>query len=202
MNKDMVKDKRFLVASIVSLVENQAYMDLNKLIREQVEADQTKAGLNNLCAALKEAIKELYFNTNVEYIVYCEEDWGGRDIFLSETFSMAYSARLEQIILSSSHRNILVSEADNSIITSVGDECFIFVLKSNCDITVKGDNCFVYVAGDNNTVNIVGNDSNVVFYGLNSALILRGNSRFRGLAGSEAALVNKQAIVKLESKNG
>lgn len=202
MNKNMVKDKRFLAASIVSLTENQEFISLNELIREQVEADQTKEGLNNLCVALREAIKELYSNTNIEDIMYCEEDWGGRDIFLSEAFSMAYSERPEQVIFSSSYKNILVSKADNSIITSVGDECLIFVLKSNCDITVKGDNCFVYVAGDNNTVNIVGNGSNVVFYGLNSALILRGNSRFRGLVGSEAALVNKQAIVKLENKNG
>lgn len=191
MNKNMVKDKRFLADSIVSLAENQEHMELNKFIREQVEADETKAGLNNLCDALKEAIKELYSDTNVEDIVYCEEDLDGSDMLLSETFSMAYSARRGQVILSSSHRNILVSEADDSVITSVGNECFVFVLKSNCDVTVKGDNCFIYIAGDNNAVNIVGDNTNVIFSGLNNALVIKGYSRFRGLTGRDMALVNR-----------
>lgn len=191
MNKNMVKDKQFLVDSIVSLAENKEYIELNKLIREQVEADQTKKGLNNLCAALGEAIKKLHSNTNVEDIVYCEEDWDGSDMLLSETFSMAYSARPGQVILSSSHRNILISDSDDSVITSVGNECFVFILKSDCDVTVKGNNCFVYIAGDNNAVNIVGDNTNVIFSGLNNALIIKGYSRFRGLAGRDMALVNR-----------
>lgn len=191
MNKDMLKDKRVLAASIVSLAENQEHMDLNKLIREQVEVDQTKEGLNNLCSALREAIKELHTNTNVEDVLYCEEDWDGRDMFLSETFSMAYSARRGQVILSSSHRNILISDSDDSVVTSVGNECFVFVLKSNCDVTVKGDNCFVYIAGDSNAVNIVGDNTNVIFSGLNNALVIKGYSRFRGLTGRDMALVNR-----------
>lgn len=187
----MVKDKQFLVDSIVSLAENKEYIELNKLIREQVEVDQTKDGLNNLCAALREAIKKLHSNTNIEDIVHCEEDWDDSDMLLSETFSMAYSAHCGQVILSSSHRNILISDSDDSVVTSVGNECFVFILKSNCDVTVKGNNCFVYIAGDNNAVNIVGDNTNVIFSGLNNALIIKGYSRFRGLAGRDMALVNR-----------
>ena len=191
MNKNMVKDKQFLADSIVSLAENQEFISLNRLVREQVETNQTKDGFSNLCAALREAIKKLHSNTNVEDVVYCEEDWDCSDMFLSETFSMTYSARRGQVILSSSHRNILISDSDDSVVTSVGNECFVFILKSDCDVTVKGDNCFVYVAGDNNAVNIVGDNTNVIFSGLNNALVIKGYSRFRGLAGRDMALVNR-----------
>lgn len=179
-------------ALITKLIENQNYMGLNEILREYIEENQTTDSLNGLSICLKNAIKALYPNTNVEDVYYCEDNWDGPDMFLSESFSMAYSARRGQVILSSSNKNVLVSESDNSTITSVGDGCFVFVLESDCTVTVKGDNCFVYVAGDNNLVNIVGNNSSVIFSGKDNTLIIKGNSKFKGLSGSDIIFINDE----------
>lgn len=179
-------------AFIAELIESQNYMGLNEILREYVEENQTTDSLNGLSICLKNAIKALYPNTNIENIYYCEDNLDGPDMFLSEPFSMAYSACRSQVILSSSRKSILVSESDNSTITSIGDDCLVFVLESDCSVTVKGDNCFVYVAGDNNLVNIIGNNSSVIFSGKDNTLIIKGNSKFKGLSGSDIIFINDE----------
>jgi hypothetical protein len=176
---------------VIKFVKLQDYMRLHGFLKLYVKQNQTTKCLDSLSTCLRNAIKELW-NNDTEDIVYCKKDWQGRDIFLSETFSMAYSARPREVILSSSFKNIIVSESDNSTITSVGEGCFIFVLESDCTVTVKGDNCFVYVAGDNNLVNIVGNNSKVIFSGKDNTLIIKGNSYFKGLSGSDIIFVNDE----------
>lgn len=178
-------------AFIAELIESQNYMGLNEILREYIEENQTADSLNGLSICLKNAIKALYQNTNVENVHYCEENWDGSDMFLSESFSMAYSARRRQVILSSSNKNVLISESDNSTITSVGDGCFLFVLESDCTITVKGDNCFVYIAGDHNLVTVIGHNSKIIFSGNDNTIIIKGNSKFKGLSGSHVAFVNE-----------
>ena len=180
MNKDIFLD----------LVKSQEYMNLDKLLKAYVKNNQTTESLNSLSICIRNAIKSLSFNTDVEDIEYCENNIDNRDIFLSEPFSMAYSLSRNQVILSSSYKNIVVSESDNSTITSIGEGCFVFVLESDCTVTVKGDNCFVYVAGDNNLVNIVGNNSKAIFSGVNNTLIIKGNSKFKGLSGSDVIFIN------------
>lgn len=177
---------------ITVTVEDQNHIGLNRILREYVEENQTTDRLNGLSVCLRNAIKALYPNTNVEDVYYCEDSWDGPDMFLFESFSMAYSASRSQVILSSSNKSVLVSESDNSTITSVGEGCFVFVLGSDCTVTVKGDNCFVYVAGDNNLVNIVGNNSSVIFSGKDNTLIIKGNSKFKGLSGSDIIFINDE----------
>lgn len=186
----MNKDEYSLEALIVGLVESQKYMNLDKLLKVYIKDNQTAEPLNSLSAYIRNAIKSLFFNTNIEDIEYCENDIDSHDIFLSEPFSMAYSSCPNQVILSSSYKNIIVSESDGSTITSVGEGCFIFVLESDCAVTVSGDNCFVYVAGDNNLVNIVGNNSKAIFSGVDNTLIIKGNSKFKGLSSSDVIFIN------------
>lgn len=181
-----------LESLIVDLIESQEYMKLNKFLKEYVKQNQTTERLESLSIYLRNSMKALYSNTNIEDIFYCEKEWDRSDMFLSESFSMAYSARFKHVILSFSFKNIIVSESDNSTITSVGEGCFIFVLESDCTVTVKGDNCFIYVAGDNNLVNIVGNNSKVIFSGKDNTLIIKGNSYFKGLSGSDIIFVNDE----------
>lgn len=178
-------------ALITELIENQNYMGLNEILREYIGENQTTDSLNGLSICLKNAIKALYSNTNVENIYYCEDNWDGPDMFLSESFSMAYSDRRGQVILSSSNKNVLVSESDNSTIISVGDDCFVFVLESDCNVTVNGDNCFVYIAGDHNLVTVIGHNSKIIFSGNDNTIIIKGNSKFKGLSGSDVVFINE-----------
>lgn len=197
MNKDIflelgykVEDEHSLEILILDLVKSQEYMKLDKLLKVYVKNNQTTESLNSLSACIRNVTKSLYSRIDIEDVFYCEKDWAGRDMLLSESFSIAYSARPKEVILSSSFKNIIVSESDDSTITSVGEGCFVFILESDCTVTVNGDNCFVYVAGDNNLVSIVGNNSKVIFSGVDNTLIIRGNSKFKGLSGSDVIFIN------------
>lgn len=185
-----VEDEHSLEMLIVDLVKSQKYMNLNKLLKAYVKNNQTTESLNSLSACIRNVSKSLYSRTDIEDVFYCEKDWAGRDMFLSESFSMAYSARPKEVILSSSFKNIIVSESDDSTITSIGEGCFVFVLESDCTVTVNGDNCFVYVAGDSNLVNIIGNNSKAIFSGVDNTLIIKGNSKFKGLSDSDVIFIN------------
>nr|DAD60369.1 MAG TPA: Protein of unknown function (DUF3060) [Bacteriophage sp.] len=179
-------------AFIAELIESQNYMGLNEILREYVEENQTTDTLNGLAKCLRNAIKRLYSNTNIEDVVYCDKDWlGSPNMFLTEPFSMAYSSFPKQFILSSSYKNILVSESDKSTIISRGEGCFIFIMESDCNVTVEGDNCFVYIAGDHNLVTVIGHNSKIIFSGNDNTIIIKGNSKFKGLSDSHVAFINE-----------
>jgi hypothetical protein len=177
---------------IAELVEDQNYTELDKLLWSYIEENQSKRRLNGLAKCLKNAIKELYSNTNIDDVMYCEKDWlGSPNMFITEPFSMAYSSFPKQFILSSSYKNILVSKSDNSTIMSTGEGCFVFVMESDCNITVNGDNCFVYIAGDHNLVTVIGHNSKVIFSSNDNTIIIKGNSKFKGLSGSDVVFINE-----------
>ena len=180
--------ERFIIDSI----QSRERLKLNRLLKAYVKENQSIEKLYSLSTCLKNSMKLLYPNTNVKDIFYCEKEWPNSDMFISKSFSMAYSAYPRQVILSSSFKSVLVSESNSSIITSVGYGCFIFVFESDCTITVKGDDCFVYIAGNNNLVNIVGNNSKVIFSGNDNTFIIRGNSYFKGLSGSDIVFINDE----------
>ena len=181
-----------LEALISELVEDQNYTDLDKLLWSCIKKNQSKKRLNGLAKSLRNAIKQLYSNTNIEDVVYCDKDWlGSPNMFLTEPFSIAYSSFPKQFVLSSSYKNILVSESDKSTIISKGEGCFVFIMESDCNVTVEGDNCFVYIAGDHNLVTVIGHNSKIIFSGNDNTIIIKGNSKFKGLSGSHVAFINE-----------
>lgn len=75
----MNKDEYSLEALIVGLVESQKYMNLDKLLKVYIKDNQTAEPLNSLSAYIRNAIKSLFFNTNIEDIEYCENDIDSHD---------------------------------------------------------------------------------------------------------------------------